>query len=481
MIIHSAVWASDSSTGRRGRAGLSRKGNGTLPSNVMTAAETRRILDCRHVRGEMHEQPDVLARLSRHVEYFAEQVGTLAEGRGGFRDVVFLAPDRVQPVALLGRHALAVRCGLPSTPLNASVNANGADAGAGGASAEPSESTEPSAAPDSECATDSEPRDNPLDRRLVIALSPSGEDERVLELARRALDAGSAVAAVTNDARSPLASLATLAVDLAAGLEHSASATKSVTGMMLAVLALIDGLPAASVAGRFAADARGPRIANPACALAVAHAVGELLADCAPADVAATRLVPARRVAVVGQGHNHPAALETARMLRDTAGLLVEGFSVEEFSAGPMGGFDAETVVVLLAGRAQPAVRSLRARLLARAAQVVMFGELGDGGDLGGSGAESDELGQGPTPADLPLPALGTFGAPGASNTLGSAAECILATVRGQQLAIAAARALGVDPDRPAVPEAAAASPVRVHEHAGARAEAERGDGANAR
>ena len=458
-----------------------------MPSNVMTAAETRRILDCRHVRGEMREQPDVLARLSRHVEYFAEQVGTLAEGRGGLRDVVFLAPDRMQPVALLGRHALAVRCGLPSTPLNASVsvNANGADAGAGGAFAEPSDASsdapEPSAASDSGSATDSGPHDNPLDRRLVIALSPSGEDERVLELARRALDAGSAVAAVTNDARSPLAGLATLAVDLAAGLEHSASATKSVTGMMLAVLALIDGLPAASVAGRFAADVRGPRIANPACALAVAQAVGELLADCAPADVAATRLVPARRVAVVGQGHNHPAALETARMLRDTAGLLVEGFSVEEFSAGPMGGFDAETVVVLLAGRAQPAVRSLRARLLGRAAQVVMIGELGDGSDLGRSGADGDELGQGPTPADLPLPALGTFGAPGASNTLGSAAECILATVRGQQLAVAAARALGVDPDRPAVAEAAAASPVRVHEHAGARVEAERGDGANAR
>jgi hypothetical protein len=83
----------------------------------MAAAESRRILACRHVRGEMHEQPEVLARLARHVEYFAEQVGALAAEHGGFREVVFLAPARSQPLALLGRHAAAPRLKVPALAL----------------------------------------------------------------------------------------------------------------------------------------------------------------------------------------------------------------------------------------------------------------------------------------------------------------------------------------------------------------------------
>ena len=354
----------------------------------MASAESRRILACRHIRGEMYEQPQVLARLARHVEHFAGQVGVLAAEQGGFRDVVVLAPAPSQPVALLGRHAAALRQGVPAKG---------------------------------------------LDRRLVIAICASGDDDRVLELAHRAMNGGSSVVAVTNDARSPLARAATLSVDVAAGLELSNSATKSVTGMMLAVLALVDGLPElrAGSGGNVGntdntGNAEGPRIADSASAGALAEAVGALLADREPADAAAARLVHARRVAVVGQGHHHPAALETARMLRETAGLMVEGFSVVGFCAGPMGGFDADTAVVLLAGRGHTAVRSLGARLRARGARVIVLGDDPN------------------RPDDLLFPSVGALG------TVSASAECILATVRGQQLGLAALRALGVDPDRPA-------------------------------
>ena len=397
------------------------------PSSFVAAGESRRILACRHVRGEMHEQPEVLARLARHVEHFAEQVGVLAAEHGGFREVVFLAPPTTQPVALLGRHAAALRQRVPAT-------ASG--------------------------------------RRLIIAACPSGDDDRVLELAHRALTTGSPLIAVTNEGRSPLARAATLSVDVAAGLELSRSATKSVTGMMLAVLALVDGLPQLRAADpaspanaadpedsvnaadsadpanvaepedpvnaadpanpvdpanpATAAPPAPPRIADPAHARALAEAVGVLLADPDPAAAAAVRLVDARRIAVVGQGHHHPAALETARMLRETAGLTAEGFSVEGFCSGPMGGFDAATAAVLLAGRGHTAIRSLGARLKARGAHVIVLGD---------DPARAD---------DLLFPPVGALG------TVSASAECVLATVRGQQLALAAARALGVDPDRPA-------------------------------
>jgi glucosamine--fructose-6-phosphate aminotransferase (isomerizing) len=354
----------------------------------------------------MQEQPDVLARLSRHVEHFAQQVGGLATEHGGLQDVVFLAPPPSQPVALLGRHAAALRSGGRPTTLN---------------------------------------------RRLVIAISPSGDDERVVELARRARNAGSPVAAVTNDTRSALAQLATLSVDVAAGLELSALATKSVTGMMLAVLALVDGLPAGRTADEKTADEKtadentstektstektsaesaadsnpaASRMSDSAHASALARVVGDLLGDRVPVDAAAAHLVHARRIAVVGGGPHHPAALETARMLRETAGLTAEGFSIEDFNSGPIGGFDDATTAVLIAGSGRTAVRSLAARLSDNGAHVTVIGD-----------QDSDEL---------RIPAVG---APG---TLGACAECILATVRGQQLAVAAAQALGVDPDRPA-------------------------------
>ena len=359
------------------------EGERIMSGHESAAVESRRILACRHVRGEMQEQPDVLARLSRHVEHFAQQVGGLAMEHGGVQDVVFLAPPPSQPVALLGRHAAALRSGGRPTSLN---------------------------------------------RRLVIAISPSGDDERVVELARRARNAGSPVAAVTNDTRSALARLATLSVDVAAGLELSALATKSVTGMMLAVLALVDGLPVGRVSDEDRAaeteSGAAARMSYPARAAALANAVGELLADRDPAETAAAHLVHARRIAVVGEGHHHPAALETARMLRDTAGLTVEGFSVEDFNSGPIGGFDDATTAVLIAGSGHAAVRSLAARLSDSGAHVTVVGD-----------QDGDEL---------RIPAVG---APG---TLGACAECILATVRGQQLAVAAAQALGVDPDRPA-------------------------------
>jgi glucosamine--fructose-6-phosphate aminotransferase (isomerizing) len=359
----------------------------------------------------MQEQPDVLARLSRHVEHFAQQVGGLATEHGGLQDVVFLAPPPSQPVALLGRHAAALRSGGRPTTLN---------------------------------------------RRLVIAISPSGDDERVVELARRARNAGSPVAAVTNDTRSALAQLATLSVDVAAGLELSALATKSVTGMMLAVLALVDGLPAGRAADEKTTDEKtedektagenastgktsaekasvestgdaapaASRMSDSAHASALARVVGDLLGDRVPVDAAAAHLVHARRIAVVGGGPHHPAALETARMLRETAGLTAEGFSIEDFNSGPIGGFDDATTAVLIAGSGRTAVRSLAARLSDNGAHVTVIGD-----------QDSDEL---------RIPAVGTPG------TLGACAECILATVRGQQLAVAAAQALGVDPDRPA-------------------------------
>jgi glucosamine--fructose-6-phosphate aminotransferase (isomerizing) len=507
---------------------------------VMAALEARTALAGRHMRGEMREQPDVLGSLARHVAHFAQQTGVLSAQAGGFDEVVFLASACAENAALLGRYAVQARCGIPARVLT---------------SAEP---TDPASA-----AEDAAQR-----RRLAVVLSPSGSEPGVISLAARYAESGAALVVVTNEARSPLARSAALCVDLAAGLELAASATKTMTSLMLAVLAIVEGLPdssgtsvistasagsvviagsdggtgvsgvsgvsgtsaasgssggsagagaiaatatatatatdtatatvaaagasstapAASAAGCHAADrVCGTGLGDPVGAKALARLVADLLADPAPAVAAAARLVTARRIAVVGSDHHFPAALETARMLREAAGLMVEGFSADGFRTGPVGGFDAETSAVLLAGDAHAAVRDLRGALIERGVPVVSIGSaVGDlgaayaghaladlafsdlddpglagtspkgagpkrrepkrralkggelkGGELKGGALNGGDLEQ----ADFAIPDL-------AFPALGTMAECILATVRGQQLALAAAAALGVDPDR---------------------------------
>ena len=350
---------------------------------VMAAPGSRTVLAGRHIRGEMGEQPDVLGNLARHVAHFAGQSAALAAQAGAFDEVVFLAGGSSEHAALLGRHAVEARCGIPARVLT------------------------PVDPQQAERLTREADR-----RRLAVVLSPSGADPAVLALADRYAASGAALIAVTNDARCLLARSAALCVDLAAGLELAASPTKSTTSQMLAVLAIAEGLPAGEGVRTGLGDAPSAK--------ALAPLIAELLADTAAADAVAARLVGARRVAVVGCDHHFPAALETARMLRDTAGLTVEGFSADGLRTGPVGGFDAETTAVLLAGESDEQVRELRAHLRARGVPLVGIGTAGG----------TDE-------PDLAFPALGTM------------AECILATVRGQQLAVAAAVARGLDPDRP--------------------------------
>lgn len=144
-----------------------------------------------------------------------------------------------------------------------------------------------------------------------------------------------------------------------------------------------------------------------------------MLADQGSVERVVGTLAPHRRLAVVGRGACYPAALETALKLQETLGMMAHGFSAADFRHGPIAvcGPDAPAVLLAGSGPADDDTRALRSELLGRAADLV---ELGTG-----------------AAADAVWPALGTM------------AECILATVRGQQLALALAAYLGIDPDQP--------------------------------
>ena len=241
---------------------------------------------------------------------------------------------------------------------------------------------------------------------LLVALSQSGRTPEIIDIAGRYAAAGARVVAVTNDPDSELARSAQLSVDLAAGPELAVPATKTVTAQMLALLAIAGGL---GTGGPSAADAA--RIPG--------H-VADVLADHGAAERAAALLAGRHPIAVVGRGACYPAALETALKLQETTGILAHGFSTADFRHGPIAVSGAESRTVLLAGSgpADADTAALHGELAQRGTSATLFGT---GPDAGAGWA-----------------ALGHMG------------ECLLATVRGQQLALATSSALGIDPDAPA-------------------------------
>jgi glucosamine--fructose-6-phosphate aminotransferase (isomerizing) len=98
---------------------------------------------------------------------------------------------------------------------------------------------------------------------------------------------------------------------------------------------------------------------------------------------------------------------------------MAHGFTTADFRHGPIAvcGPDAPALLLAGSGPADTDTRDLRTALAARGAPTLLAGTAPE--------------------ADLPWPALGHLG------------ECVLATVRAQQLALATARRLGLDPDRP--------------------------------
>ena len=244
---------------------------------------------------------------------------------------------------------------------------------------------------------------------LLVALSQSGRTPEIVDIAARYAECGASVVAVTNDPESALAQESRLHIDLGAGPELAVPATKTVTSQMLAVLAIaaglgdVDATDSLSIAGL----ARLPEY------------VAEILADQTSIEHAVATLAEHRRLAVVGRGACYPAALETALKLQETLGVMAQGFSAADFRHGPIAvcGPDAPAVLIAGSGPADDDTRALRPELADRSAPTVEFGT-------------------GPA-ADAKWPALPTM------------AECILATVRGQQLALATAAYLGINPDQP--------------------------------
>ncbi len=246
---------------------------------------------------------------------------------------------------------------------------------------------------------------------LAVAVSQSGHTPEIVDVLRALRRAGAAGVAVTNDPAAPLAEAADAVIELGAGDERAVPATKTFTAQ-LAAFALL-----AAVLG-----------AVPWSADAWARLPGQmeaLLDDRAAIGPAVELLRTSEGVIHVARGFLLGAALEGALKMKETTGLLAEGFSSADLLHGPMAVVRSRRPVVAYLAPAPVAddVRQAVSGAAERGAPIVSL-------EMPGATLER---------ADVRIPVPGTD----------DALAPLLHTVRAQQLALEVSLALGIDPDAP--------------------------------
>jgi glucosamine--fructose-6-phosphate aminotransferase (isomerizing) len=317
---------------------------------------------------EMAAQPEVLARLAARAP---EDVAAVrAAVPAPLAGVVFLARGSSDNAAVFGRYLAELTAGRPA------------------GLAAPSLYTRYHAAVD-------------WQGYLVVALSQSGATPEIITTCQAMRSAGAAVAGITNEPGSPLAKATQVLLATEAGPERAIPATKTVT----AQFALLLGVAAALAPNPALGQAPGGGLAD------LPEAVGSVLADPGPMAALADRWTAVDRLVVAGRGLAYAAALETALKVKETTGILAEGFSTADLLHGPIATVYAGAPVLLIDAGGPPAADLGELRQL-----------------LASNGADS---------ATLPVP-------PGPEP-----ARVITAVVRGQQLAHMLSLARGADPDAP--------------------------------
>jgi glucosamine--fructose-6-phosphate aminotransferase (isomerizing) len=284
-------------------------------------------LEQTHLFREIHEQPDVVARL------FSTQRAQLARLADAIRTrqithVVIAARGTSDNAARYAQYVLGVRNSLLV------------------ALAAPSVFTIYGASPR-------------LDRALVIGISQSGTSPDIVAVLAGARRQRALTAVFTNDPSSDLAGQGEFVIDLCAGTEQAVAATKTYTAE-LAAIALLSAL--------LAGDAEGERDLQ-----RVPAALRDVLAMRAAVAAVADSCREMERSVVIGRGFNYATAFEVALKMKELTYTIVEPYSSADFLHGPIAMIEREFPAIVLApsGRLFDEMASLMQTLAAREAEVI--------------------------------------------------------------------------------------------------------------
>ncbi len=160
-----------------------------------------------------------------------------------------------------------------------------------------------------------------LSEALVLGISQSGQSPDIVAVLEEARRQGGITVAVTNEPESPLARAAEHLLPLRAGREHAVAATKTYTAQVTAMAMLSAAL-------------RGTQM--PWNDLAALPSLMERTLELnAGAVKEAGRFHEPTRLIVVGRGYNLSTAFEITLKVKETTGIMADGYSSADFLHGP--------------------------------------------------------------------------------------------------------------------------------------------------
>ncbi len=277
------------------------------------------------LRSEIAEQPEVVKRL---LTEGASEAGTHAKRLSSARTLTLVARGSSDNAATYGKYLFESVAGIVT------------------ASAAPSLVTRYRAAPS-------------FAGGAVIGISQSGSSPDVAAVVQAAREDGAFTLAITNIARSRLASAADATFPLRCGRERAIAATKTYTASCVALALLASAT--AQERGRGGLEFTG-----------LVDAVREATAREEDAARLARRIGAGRVLVVLGRGYDYAAALEGALKIKELARVWAEPYSSADFAHGPRTLLERGTPVVLFASRGAtlPEARRLSAELRRRGARV---------------------------------------------------------------------------------------------------------------
>lgn len=195
---------------------------------------------------------------------------------------------------------------------------------------------------------------------LMIGVSQSGGSPDLVQSLEVGRAQGALTVAVTNQASSPLASVAEAHVDILAGREVSVAATKSYTAQQLALFLLVD-------------RAQG---GDGAAAVDVPDLGRTVLAQEAEVAELAQRYQFASRMVTTARGYSYATAREAALKLMETCYLSAQAFSGADLLHGPLAMVDPQVPVltVVADGHGGQAMGPVLPMLTERGAHVFCVG-----------------------------------------------------------------------------------------------------------
>jgi glucosamine--fructose-6-phosphate aminotransferase (isomerizing) len=202
-----------------------------------------------------------------------------------------------------------------------------------------------------------------LREALVLGISQSGQSPDIVSVVKEGRRQGALTVAVTNTPDSPLGRAAEYILALGAGEEKAIAATKSYTAQLVA-LALLSA-----------------QLADDDDLLSelqrVPAAVEKTLALEEPIARAAQRYAHAEACVVLGRGYNYATAFEIALKLKELAYILADPYSSADFRHGPVAIVERGFPVIAVAptGAVYNDVTTLLQELNARDAEIIVISD----------------------------------------------------------------------------------------------------------